>query len=34
MSLIFCWAYQKTGSIVPSIVGHGLNNSAPSLRSG
>jgi membrane protease YdiL (CAAX protease family) len=28
MSLIFCWAYQKTGSIVPSIVGHGLNNSA------
>lgn len=28
MSLIFCWVYQRTGSIIPAIVGHGLNNSA------
>ncbi len=27
LSLIFCWAYRRTGSIVPSIVGHGVNNS-------
>jgi uncharacterized protein len=26
LSLMFCWAYQKTGSIVPSVVGHALNN--------
>ncbi|MCC6176969.1 MAG: CPBP family intramembrane metalloprotease [Chloroflexi bacterium] len=26
MSLLFCWAYQRTGSIIPSIVGHALNN--------
>jgi membrane protease YdiL (CAAX protease family) len=28
LSLIFCFAYQRTGSIVPSMVGHALNNSA------
>ncbi|HZO27892.1 MAG TPA: CPBP family intramembrane glutamic endopeptidase [Chloroflexota bacterium] len=27
LSLIFCYAYQRTGSIVPSMVGHALNNS-------
>jgi membrane protease YdiL (CAAX protease family) len=26
LSLMFCWAYQRTGSIVPSVVGHALNN--------
>jgi len=26
MSLVFCWAYERTGSIVPSMVGHALNN--------
>lgn len=26
LSLIFCWVYQRTGSIVPSVVGHALNN--------
>jgi membrane protease YdiL (CAAX protease family) len=26
MSLIFCFAYQRTGSIIPSVVGHALNN--------
>ena len=28
LSLIFCYAYQRTGSIIPSMVGHALNNSA------
>jgi hypothetical protein len=28
LSLIFCYAYRRTGSIVPSVVGHALNNSA------
>lgn len=28
MSLIFCYAYQRTGSIVPSVVGHAVNNTA------
>ena len=28
LSLVFCYAYRRTGSIVPSIVGHALNNSA------
>jgi membrane protease YdiL (CAAX protease family) len=28
LSLILCYAYQRTGSIVPGIVGHALNNSA------
>jgi len=28
LSLIFCFAYQKTGSIVPSVIGHALNNTA------
>jgi uncharacterized protein len=28
LSLILCYAYQRTGSIVPSMVGHALNNSA------
>jgi membrane protease YdiL (CAAX protease family) len=28
LSLILCLAYQRTGSIIPSIVGHALNNSA------
>lgn len=28
MSMIFCYAYQRTGSIVPSVVGHALNNTA------
>ena len=27
LGLIFCWAYQQTGSIVPSMVGHTVNNS-------
>ena len=27
LSLVFGWAYQRTGSIVPSIVGHAVNNS-------
>jgi len=26
LSLVFCYAYQRTGSIVPSMVGHALNN--------
>jgi len=26
LSLVFCWAYERTGSIVPSMVGHALNN--------
>lgn len=26
LSLIFCFVYQRTGSIVPSIIGHALNN--------
>lgn len=26
LSLIFCYAYQRTGSIVPSIIGHAVNN--------
>jgi uncharacterized protein len=28
LSLILCYTYRRTGSIVPSIVGHALNNSA------
>jgi membrane protease YdiL (CAAX protease family) len=28
LSLVFCYAYRRTGSIVPSMVGHALNNSA------
>lgn len=28
MSLIFCYAYKRTGSIVPSVIGHALNNLA------
>jgi membrane protease YdiL (CAAX protease family) len=28
LSLIFCYAYQRTGSIIPSMVGHAVNNSA------
>jgi membrane protease YdiL (CAAX protease family) len=28
MSLIFCYAYKRTGSIVPSVVGHSVNNVA------
>jgi membrane protease YdiL (CAAX protease family) len=28
LSLIFCLAYQRTGSIVPGVVGHALNNTA------
>jgi uncharacterized protein len=28
LSLILCLAYRRTGSIIPSIVGHALNNSA------
>jgi membrane protease YdiL (CAAX protease family) len=28
MSLILCWAYHRTGSIIPGIVGHMLNNTA------
>jgi membrane protease YdiL (CAAX protease family) len=28
LSLIFCLAYRRTGSIIPSIVGHALNNTA------
>ena len=28
LSLIFGWSYQRTRSIVPAIVGHGLNNGA------
>ncbi len=27
LGLVFCWAYQRTGSIVPSMVAHSLNNS-------
>ena len=27
MAVVFCWAYQRTGSIVPSMVAHALNNS-------
>jgi membrane protease YdiL (CAAX protease family) len=27
LCLMFCWAYERTGSIVPSVVGHALNNS-------
>jgi CAAX protease family protein len=26
LSLMFCWAYHQTGSIVPGMVGHALNN--------
>ena len=26
LSLIFCWVYERTGSLVPSMVGHALNN--------
>jgi membrane protease YdiL (CAAX protease family) len=26
LSVIFCFAYQRTGSIVPSIIGHAVNN--------
>lgn len=28
LSLVFCFAYRRTGSIVPSVVGHALNNTA------
>jgi membrane protease YdiL (CAAX protease family) len=28
LSLLLCLAYRKTGSIIPSIVGHALNNTA------
>jgi membrane protease YdiL (CAAX protease family) len=28
LSLILCYAYDRTGSIVPGVVGHALNNSA------
>jgi membrane protease YdiL (CAAX protease family) len=28
LSLIFCFAYHRTGSIVPSVIGHAVNNSA------
>jgi membrane protease YdiL (CAAX protease family) len=28
LSVIFCWVYRRTGSILPSIVGHAVNNSA------
>ena len=28
LSLVLCFAYRRTGSIVPSIVGHALNNTA------
>jgi membrane protease YdiL (CAAX protease family) len=28
LSLVFCYAYERTGSIVPSVVAHALNNSA------
>ena len=28
LSFIFCFAYQKTGSIVPSVIGHAVNNTA------
>ncbi len=27
LGLMFCWAYHRSGSIVPSMVGHALNNS-------
>lgn len=27
LGVLFCFAYQRTGSIVPSMVGHALNNS-------
>ena len=27
LAVVFCWAYQRTGSIVPSMVAHALNNS-------
>ena len=27
LSLIFCYAYQRTGSIIPSMVAHAVNNS-------
>jgi uncharacterized protein len=27
LALVFAWSYQRTGSIVPSVVGHALNNS-------
>lgn len=27
LSLVFCYAYRRTGSIIPSMVGHALNNS-------
>ena len=26
LSVLFCWTYQRTRSVVPSIVGHALNN--------
>ncbi|MCC7367783.1 MAG: CPBP family intramembrane metalloprotease [Chloroflexi bacterium] len=28
LSVVFCYAYQRTGSLVPSMVGHALNNTA------
>ncbi|MGE3910579.1 MAG: lysostaphin resistance A-like protein [Chloroflexota bacterium] len=28
LSLIFCYVYRQTGSIVPSIIGHAVNNAA------
>ncbi len=27
LGFVFCWAYQRTGSIVPSMVAHAVNNS-------
>jgi len=27
LALMFAWIYQRTGSIVPNVVGHALNNS-------
>ena len=26
LSILFCWTYRRTGSVVPIIVGHALNN--------
>jgi membrane protease YdiL (CAAX protease family) len=26
LSVIFCFAYQRTGSVVPSMIGHAVNN--------
>ncbi|MFN8522515.1 MAG: CPBP family intramembrane glutamic endopeptidase [Chloroflexota bacterium] len=28
MGLLFAWVYQRTGSVLPSVVGHAVNNSA------